>query len=84
MMKVVSGQWSVVSCRAFLVLCVLCALCGGSFAQGLPVAAPQTVGMNAAKLNQIDALVEADIAAKELPGAVVVVGDRGKIVFRKA
>lgn len=53
-------------------------------AQGLPVAAPQAVGMNAAKLNQIDALVEADIAAKKLPGAVVVVGHRGKIVYRKA
>ncbi len=53
-------------------------------AQGLPVAAPQSVGMNAAKLNQIDALVEADIAAKKLPGAVVLVGHKGKIVFRKA
>ncbi|MFM9903890.1 MAG: exo-beta-N-acetylmuramidase NamZ domain-containing protein [Pyrinomonadaceae bacterium] len=53
-------------------------------AQGLPVAAPQTVGMNAAKLDQIDALVEADIAAKKLPGAVVLVGHKGKIVFRKA
>jgi uncharacterized protein YbbC (DUF1343 family)/CubicO group peptidase (beta-lactamase class C family) len=52
--------------------------------QGLPVAAPQAVGMNAAKLNQIDALVEADIAAKKLPGAVVLVGHKGKIVFRKA
>ena len=53
-------------------------------AQGLPVAAPQTVGMNAAKLDQIDALVASDIAAKKLPGAVVLVGHRGKIVFRKA
>ncbi|MBK7394485.1 MAG: DUF1343 domain-containing protein [Chloracidobacterium sp.] len=40
--------------------------------------------MNAAKLNQIDALVAADIAAKKLPGAVVLVGHKGKIVFRKA
>ena len=53
-------------------------------AQGLPVAAPQSVGMNAAKLDQIDALVNADIAAKKLPGAVVLVGHKGKIVFRKA
>ncbi|MEQ1921868.1 MAG: serine hydrolase, partial [Pyrinomonadaceae bacterium] len=53
-------------------------------AQGLPVAAPQTVGMNAAKLAQIDALVTSDIAAKKLPGAVVLVGHKGKIVFRKA
>ncbi|MEP7213191.1 MAG: exo-beta-N-acetylmuramidase NamZ domain-containing protein [Acidobacteriota bacterium] len=53
-------------------------------AQGLPVAAPQSVGMNAAKLDQIDALVNADIAGKKLPGAVVLVGHKGKIVFRKA
>ena len=50
----------------------------------LPVAAPQTVGMDAAKLNQIDALVEQDIKDKKLPGAVVLVGHKGKIVFRKA
>src|SRR5687767_7986513 len=53
-------------------------------AQGLPLSAPGAVGMNAGKLNQIDAIVEQDIADKKLPGAVVVVGHRGKIVFRKA
>lgn len=53
-------------------------------AQGLPLALPQTVGMSAEKLNQIDALVEKDIADKKLPGAVVLVGHKGKIVFRKA
>ncbi|HEY2848046.1 MAG TPA: serine hydrolase domain-containing protein, partial [Pyrinomonadaceae bacterium] len=53
-------------------------------AQGLPVAAPQTVGMDPAKLAQIDDLVNVDIKDKKLPGAVVLVGHRGKIVFRKA
>jgi uncharacterized protein YbbC (DUF1343 family)/CubicO group peptidase (beta-lactamase class C family) len=53
-------------------------------AQGLPVALPQAAGMSAERLNQIDALVEKDIADKKLPGAVVLVGHRGKIVFRKA
>jgi len=53
-------------------------------AQGLPVAAPQTVGMSAERLGQIDALVEKDIADKKLPGAVVLIGHKGKIVFRKA
>ncbi len=52
--------------------------------QTLPVAPPQSVGMNAAKLSLIDALVEADIKDKKLPGAVVLVGHKGKIVFRKA
>ncbi|MDQ3710595.1 MAG: DUF1343 domain-containing protein, partial [Acidobacteriota bacterium] len=53
-------------------------------AQGLPIAAPQTVGMSAERLNQIDALIEKDIADKKLPGAVVLVGRKGKVVYRKA
>ncbi len=68
----------------FLLLCVLCGLGVEIRAQGLPVASPQSVGMNAAKLEQIEQLVLADIANKKLPGAVVVVGHRGKIVYRKA
>ncbi len=69
----------------FVFICVyLCSSVDKTLAQGLPVAASQTVGMNAAKLNGIDALVEADIAAKKLPGAVVLVGHKGKIVFRRA
>ncbi|MEO8650358.1 MAG: exo-beta-N-acetylmuramidase NamZ domain-containing protein [Acidobacteriota bacterium] len=60
---------------------VLASICS---AQGLPMAAPQSVGMNAAKLNQIEALVNAEIAAKKLPGAVVIIGHKGKIVYRKA
>src|SRR6478672_10388586 len=53
-------------------------------AQGLPLASAHLVGMNPDKLNQIDALVEQDIKEKKLPGAVVLVGHKGKIVFRKA
>jgi uncharacterized protein YbbC (DUF1343 family)/CubicO group peptidase (beta-lactamase class C family) len=55
-----------------------------SQAQGLPLATPGLVGMNAAKLDQIEQLVNADIADKKLPGAVVIVGHKGKIVYRKA
>ncbi len=40
--------------------------------------------MSAEKLNQIDALVTKDIADKKFPGAVVVIGHKGKIVYRKA
>ncbi|MBA3694232.1 MAG: beta-lactamase family protein, partial [Acidobacteria bacterium] len=70
--------------RIIKILCVLCVLCGSIFAQSLPVAAPQTVGMSAERLNQIDALIEKDIADKKLPGAVVLIGRKGKIVYRKA
>jgi len=59
-------------------------LCSGIYAQGLPVVAPNSVGMNGSKLNEIDALVNADIAAKKMPGAVIIIGHKGKIVYRKA
>jgi uncharacterized protein YbbC (DUF1343 family)/CubicO group peptidase (beta-lactamase class C family) len=65
----------------FLLLTAHCLLLT---AQSLPVAAPNTVGMSAEKLKQIDALVEKDIADKKLPGAVVLIGRKGKIVYRKA
>lgn len=52
--------------------------------QGLPVASPQSVGMDPRALERIDEVVNADIAAKKLPGAVVLVGHKGKIVYRKA
>ncbi|MFL6373402.1 MAG: exo-beta-N-acetylmuramidase NamZ domain-containing protein [Pyrinomonadaceae bacterium] len=40
--------------------------------------------MSSDKLSQIDALVAQAIKDKQLPGAVVLVGHKGKIVFRKA
>ena len=54
------------------------------YGQGLPLASPRMVGMDPDKLNEIDALVEQDIKDKKFPGAVVLVGHKGKIVFRKA
>ncbi|HEX8564683.1 MAG TPA: exo-beta-N-acetylmuramidase NamZ domain-containing protein [Pyrinomonadaceae bacterium] len=53
-------------------------------AQGLPLAAPQTVGMSAEKLKLIDVEIEKAIADKKTPGAVVIIGHKGKIVYRKA
>ncbi len=69
---------------AFYICVHLCSSVDNIFAQSLPVAAPNTVGMSAEKLNRIDALVEKDIADKKLPGAVVLIGRKGKIVYRKA
>ena len=83
-MRVVGGQRSVVGLRMIMILGAFCALCSGLIGQGLPIAAPRSVGMSAEKLARIDALVNADIADKKLPGAVVIVGRKGKIVYRKA
>jgi uncharacterized protein YbbC (DUF1343 family)/CubicO group peptidase (beta-lactamase class C family) len=50
----------------------------------LAAAPPSAAGMSADRLSRIDAVVAESIAKKECPGAVVVVGRHGKIVFRKA
>lgn len=50
----------------------------------LPTAEPADVGLDAAKLDQIDAVVQESIEAGRLPGAVVLVVRQGKIAFRKA
>lgn len=58
-----------------------------TFAQTLtafPTASPSSVNMSPAQLAYIDQAVEAEIARKQLPGAVVLVGRQGKIVWRRA
>src|SRR2546425_7661418 len=50
----------------------------------LPAAAPSAVGMSQTQLAHIDEAVAAEIVKKQLPGAVVLVGRQGKIVWRHA
>ncbi len=50
----------------------------------LAVTPPAAVKMSAERLARIDAVVAESIAKKECPGAVLVVGRHGKVVFRKA
>src|ERR1700742_4866650 len=46
--------------------------------------APETVGMSGERLARIDEAVQAAIERKDTPGAVVLVGRKGRIVYRKA
>ena len=50
----------------------------------LPAAAPSAVGMSPAQLAHIRDAVETEIARKQLPGAVVLAGRQGKVVWRRA
>src|SRR5262245_63883284 len=45
---------------------------------------PVAVGMSPTRLAHLDEIIEAEIAKKQLPGAVVIVGRKGKIVWRRA
>ena len=66
----------------FLALCSL--LVQSAFAQSLPIVRPESVEMSAQQLTYIDEAIADEIAKKQLPGAVVLVGRQGKIVWRKA
>src|SRR5215211_8479097 len=54
------------SLNLIFITVLLCAICVETNAQGLPLASPRSVGMNAARLDQIEQLVNADIADKKL------------------
>src|SRR3989442_10429431 len=50
----------------------------------LPSSPPAAVGMSAERLARMDEVIQASIAKKELPGAVVLVARHGRIAWRKA
>jgi CubicO group peptidase (beta-lactamase class C family) len=50
-------------------------------AQGLPKASPESVGMSAQRLARLSQAMKAEIDQHKLPGAVVLVARRGKLVF---
>lgn len=50
----------------------------------LPAVTPEASGVDGAAFEQIDSLVERAIDEGEMPGAVVLVGHRGSVVFHRA
>ncbi|HEY5404780.1 MAG TPA: exo-beta-N-acetylmuramidase NamZ domain-containing protein, partial [Pyrinomonadaceae bacterium] len=57
--------------------------CQCLFAQ-LPQSRPELVSVSSSQLALMDAIIEEGIAQKKLPGAVVLVGRKGKVVWQKA
>src|SRR6185295_4289066 len=54
------------------------------FGQRPPSSIPANSGISLERLARMDAVIDASIQKKELPGAVVLVGHHGKVVWRKA
>ncbi len=59
-------------------------VCASNAAARLPEAKPEALGFDPARLARIDAIVEKAVADKQVPGAVVLVGRKGSIVYVKA
>ena len=56
--------------------------CAASFAQPLPMAAhPEDVGFSSKRLETNRAVLKADVEAKRVPGAVLLIARNGKIAF---
>ena len=69
--------------RNYTVLLLMLTMAARTSAQ-LPAAAPSAVGMSQTQLSHIDEAIAAEIMKKQLPGAVVLVGRQGKVVWRHA
>ena len=68
----------------FIVLSVMLLAIGGAWAQPLPAAKPEQVGMSSARLARIAPALNVQIANGRFPGAVVLVARHGRVVWRKA
>ena len=67
-----------------LAACVAAAVAPFTLAQALPAAAPESVGMSAERLAKITTEMNREVAEKKLPGAVVMVARKGKLVYSQA
>ena len=68
--------------RRLATIAALCLLALRVHAAELPVALPAEVGMG--RLDRIDAFFRAEVAAKRLPGAVVMLARDGQVVYHEA
>ena len=57
---------------------------GAAGAQPLPKAAPESVGLYAERLGRLTSVLQKEVADKRLPGAVVMVARKGKLVYSQA
>ncbi len=62
----------------------LAAFATTAFAQALPKATPESVGMSTERLRKITGAFQQEVADKKLPGAVVMVARKGKLVYSES
>ena len=65
----------------FIVLFATVLVIGGAWAQPLPTAKPEQVGMSSERLARLGPALKAQIANERFPGAVVLVARKGKVVY---
>ena len=82
-----TGPTSIATPRAMrptLLAATLAMAAANVFAQALPTAKPESVGMSTERLAKIGAALQQEVNDKKLPGAVVMVARKGKLVYSTA
>src|SRR6185295_2332447 len=69
---------------ALLTLATSVLLIAQAWAQGLPTATPEEVGLSSQKLARVTEVVKSEIAKGRYPGAVALVARRGKVAYFEA
>jgi len=70
--------------RLSLLAAALLLQAGWSWSQALPVASPESVGVSSKRLDKISQAMQTEVEQKRLPGAVVMVARKGKLVYAQA
>src|SRR6185436_13258044 len=66
---------------AFVTLVSVVVLAAHVWAQGLPTAKPEEVGLSSERLQRVSRALAAEIEAGKIPGAVALVARKGKLVY---
>jgi CubicO group peptidase (beta-lactamase class C family) len=78
--KIAQNKNRLILCVLFVSVCITSA----AFAQGLPTAGPEAVGLSSERLNIIDTVLKADIEKGKISGAVLLIARKGKIAYFKS
>jgi len=70
--------------RLTLLAAALLLQAGWAWSQALPTASPESVGVSSKRLEKISQAMLAEVEQKRLPGAVVMVARKGKLVYAQA
>ncbi len=66
---------------ALLTLASVLFLTGAAWAQGLPTAKPEEVGLSSERLQRVSRALRGEIDAGKIPGAVALVARKGRVVY---
>ena len=67
-----------------LALTLILVLSAGAWAQGLPTAKPENVGLSSERLDRVAQTIRADVEKGRLPGAVVLIARKGQVAYFEA